>query len=88
LRRPPTVAIRFLDPLSLDRADAIAGVAGRAAIDRRATVGIVLPDMRRAAAPAASGHELSCIVVLVAAHRSAGFGIILDHVLDFLRAPL
>jgi hypothetical protein len=26
--------------------------------------------MRRAAAPAASGHELSCIVVLVAAHRA------------------
>src|SRR3974390_1772486 len=70
----------FRDPLSLDRADAIAGMAGRAGIDRRATVGIVLRNVRRAAVLAASGPELSCIVVLVAANRAAGFGIVLDHV--------
>src|SRR6478735_3856193 len=35
----------FLDPLPLDRADAIAGVAGRAGIDGRAAVGIVLRDV-------------------------------------------
>src|SRR5689334_3528947 len=70
----------FLDPLPLDRADAIAGVAGRAGIDGRAAVRVVLRDVRRAAALAASGHEVSCIVVLVAAHRAAGFGIVLDHV--------
>src|SRR5947209_17043867 len=38
----------FLDPLPLDRADAIAGVAGRAGIDRRAAVRVVLRDVRRA----------------------------------------
>ena len=54
----------FLDPLPLDRADAIARVAGGAGIDRRAAVRVVLRDVRRAATFAASGHEVSGIVVL------------------------
>ena len=73
-------AERFFDPLALDRADAIAGMAGGARIDRRAAVGIVLRDMRRAAALATAGDEVSGVIVLVAAHRAAGPGIVLDHV--------
>src|SRR3984893_838846 len=45
----------FFDPLALDCADAIAGMAGRARVDRGAAVGIVLRDMRRAAAFTAAG---------------------------------
>src|SRR5215469_11709926 len=59
----------FLDPLPLDGADAITGVTGGAGIDRRAAVGIVLRHMRRTATFTAAGHEVSGIVVLVAAHR-------------------
>ena len=70
----------FFDLLSLDRADAIAGMAGGARIDRRAAVGVVLRDMRRAAALAAAGDEVGRVIVLVAAHRAAGFGIVVDHV--------
>src|SRR5579864_7826887 len=40
-------AERLLDLFALDRADPIAGMAGRARIDGRTTVGIVLRDMRR-----------------------------------------
>src|SRR5271154_1478253 len=40
----------FFDPLALDRADAIAGMPGGARVDRRAAVGVVLRDMRCAAA--------------------------------------
>src|SRR5438067_1293695 len=61
---------RFFDPFALDRADAIAGMPGRAGIDRRAAVGIVLRDMRRAAALAAAGDEVGGVIVLVAAHRA------------------
>src|SRR5246500_1581698 len=70
----------FFDPLALDRADTIAGMPGRARIDRRAAVGVVLRDMRRAAALAATGDEVGSVVVLVAADRAAGPGIVLDHV--------
>src|ERR1700751_6230407 len=35
----------FFDPLALDRADAIAGMPGRARIDRRAAGGVVLGGM-------------------------------------------
>ena len=70
----------FLDPLPLDRADAIARVAGGAGIDRRAAVRVVLRDVRRAATFAASGHEVSGIVVLIAAHRAAGSDTVLDHI--------
>jgi hypothetical protein len=41
---------RFFDAFALDRADAIAGMATRARIDRRPAVGVVLRDVRRAAA--------------------------------------
>ena len=51
-------AERFLDLLAFDGADPIAGVPCRASIDRRATVGIVLRDMRRAAAFATAGDEV------------------------------
>ena len=36
---------RLLDLLALDRADTIAGMARRAPIDRRASIGIILRDM-------------------------------------------
>src|SRR5678815_5882749 len=71
---------RLLDLLTLDRADAIAGMACRAPIDRRASIGIILRDMRRAAAFATAGDEVGGIVVLVAPHRAAGLGIVRDHV--------
>src|SRR5436305_2791774 len=48
----------FFDPLALDRADAIAGMSGRARVDRRAAVGVVLGDMRGAAALAATGDKV------------------------------
>src|SRR5258708_20127959 len=70
----------FVDPVALDRADAIAGMAGRARVDRGAAVGIVLRDMRRTAAFAAAGDKVGGVVVLVAAHGAAGPGIVLDHV--------
>src|SRR6202166_1244481 len=70
----------FFDPLALDRADAIAGMAGRARVDCGAAVGIVLRDMRRAAAFAAAGDKVGGVIVLVAAHGAAGPGIVLDHV--------
>src|SRR6188472_4319423 len=62
-------AERLFDPLALDCADAIAGMSGRTGIDRRAAIGIVLRDMWRAAAFATAGHEVSGVIVLVAAHR-------------------
>src|SRR4029077_12745202 len=73
-------AERLFDPFALDRADAIAVMAGGGRIDRRTAVGVVLRDMRGAAAFAAAGDEVSGVVVLVAAHRAAGSGIVLDHV--------
>src|SRR5262249_33458019 len=61
----------LFDPLTFDRADAIAGMASRACVDRRAAVGIVLRHMRRTATLATAGHELGSIIVLVGAHRAA-----------------
>src|SRR6516165_12617309 len=49
----------FFDQLTLDRTDAITGMAGGASVDRRAAVGIVLRDMRRAAAFAAKSRDRS-----------------------------
>src|SRR6516162_4242949 len=46
---------RLLDQLAFDGADPIAGMAGGTRVDRRAAVGVVLRDMRRAAALAATG---------------------------------
>jgi hypothetical protein len=70
----------LFDPLSLDHADGITRIASRATIDRRAAMGVVLRDMRSAAAFAAAGDEVSSIVEFVGPHRAAGFGIVLDHV--------
>src|SRR5258707_7305040 len=70
----------FFDPFALDRADAIAGMAGRARVDRGAAVGIVLRDMRRTAAFAAAGDKVGGVAVLVPAHRAAAAGTVLDHV--------
>src|SRR5262245_7355185 len=58
----------FFDAFALDRADAIPGMPGRARIDRRAAIGIVLRDMRRAAALAAAGDEGGGVIVLVATY--------------------
>src|SRR5205823_13699660 len=57
----------FFDPLALDRADAISGMPSGAQIDRRAAIGVVLRDMRRAAALTTAGDEVSGVIVLVAA---------------------
>src|SRR3984893_14128793 len=70
----------FLDPLALDRADPIAGMAGRARVDRGAAIGIVLRYMRRTAAFAAAGDKVGGVIVLVAAHGAARPGIVLDHI--------
>jgi hypothetical protein len=50
---------RFFDAFALDRANAIAGMAGRTRIDRRPAVGVVLRDVRRAAAFATASDEVS-----------------------------
>jgi hypothetical protein len=71
---------RFFDPLALDGADPIARMTGRARIDCRPAVGIVLRDMRRAAAFTAASNKVRSIIVLVAAHRAARPGIVLDHI--------
>jgi hypothetical protein len=41
---------------------------GRARVDRRAAVGVVLRDVRRAAALAATGDKVGGVIVLVGAH--------------------
>src|SRR5215470_5597059 len=71
---------RFFDLFALDGADPVTGMAGCARIDRRAAVGVVLRDVRRAAALPAAGDEVGRVIVLVAANRAAGPGIVLDHV--------
>ncbi len=82
-RKPPIVLIQPKGssiPLSLDHADGVAGMPGRAAIDRRAAVGIILRDVRGTAALAAAGDEVGSVVEIVGPHRAAGLGIVLDHV--------
>jgi hypothetical protein len=54
---------------------------GGAGINRRTAVGIVLRDMRRAAALTAAGDKVGGVVVSVAALRAAGPGIIRDSVI-------
>src|SRR5258707_8395530 len=56
----------FFDPLALDRADAIAGMTGGARVDRGTAVGIVLRDMRRAAALTATGNKIGGVIILFA----------------------
>src|SRR5580704_19624308 len=70
----------LLDPLSLNHADGIASMAGRATIDCRAAIGVVLRNMRSAAAFAAADDEAGSVVEFVGRHRAAGLGIVLDHV--------
>ena len=67
---------RLFNPLALDRADAIAGMTSCARVDRRAAVGVVLRDVRRAAAFATANDEFSRIIVLVAAHGASRFGVV------------
>src|SRR6266516_4685933 len=55
-------------------------MAGRAPIDRRAAVGVVLCDMWRAAAFTTTGDEVGRVIILVAAHGAAGLSIVVDHV--------
>src|SRR6202008_1963153 len=50
---------------------AAAGMPGLARVDRRTTVGVVLRDMRRAAALAATGDKVGGVIVLVGAHGAA-----------------
>src|SRR5690349_17428401 len=71
---------RFFDLLTLDGADPITRMAGRACIDRRAAVGIILRDMRRATALTAAGNKVSRVIGLVPADCAARSGIVLDHV--------
>src|ERR1043166_5626952 len=70
----------LFDLFALDGADPIAGMACRARIDRRAAVGVILRDMRRAAALAAAGDEVDRVIGLVSANCAAGPSIVLDHV--------
>jgi hypothetical protein len=79
LRKPPTVFIQPNGPSMRFRLT-VAGVTGGSPIDRRSTVRVVLRDMRRAAARATAGDEVGGIVVLVAAYRAAGLGVVRDHV--------
>src|SRR5262249_2455766 len=71
---------RFFDLVALDGADPIAGMAGRARIDGRTAVSVVLRNMRRAAALAAAGDEVGRVIALVSANRAAGPGSVLDHI--------
>src|SRR3984893_19349422 len=57
-------AERFLDPLALLHADGIARMAGRARVDRRAAVCIVLRHMWHSATFAAPGDEIGGVVIL------------------------
>src|SRR5262249_30166943 len=70
----------LLDPLALDRADAVAGMPGRARIDRRTAVAIVLRDVRCTAAFTTACDEVGRVIVLVGAHRAAQLGLVRDHV--------
>src|ERR1700730_19435197 len=59
----------LLDPLSLNHADGIASMAGRATIDCRAAIGVVLRNMRSAAAFAAADDEAGSVVEVVGRPR-------------------
>src|SRR5690242_14391867 len=73
-------AERLRDPLAFDLADDIARVTGRAAVYGRAPVGVILRDVRRAAALAAAGDKIGRIIILVSADRTARKDVVLDHV--------
>jgi hypothetical protein len=65
-------AERFFEPLSLDGADAIAGMSGRARIDRRAAVGIVPRDVRGAAAFTTASDKVGGVLPDIIEHERAG----------------
>src|SRR5258707_15277225 len=69
----------FFDPLALDRADPIAGMAGRARVDRGAAVCIVFRDMRRTAALAAARDKIGGVGVFFAPPGAARPGLFLPH---------
>src|ERR1700736_3943267 len=60
----------LLDALAFDLADGIARVTGRAAVDGRTPVGVILRDVGRAAAFAAASDKVRRVVVLVGANRA------------------
>ena len=49
-------------------------------IDCRTTIGVILRDMRRAAASATAGDKIGGVKVLVATHGAARSDIVLDHI--------
>jgi len=53
---------------------------GGAAVDRRAAVGVILRDMGSAAAFAAAGDKVGSVIEFVGPHRTAGLGIVANHV--------
>src|ERR1700688_2682726 len=69
----------FFDPFSLDGANAVARMACRAGIDCRTTIGVILRDMRRAAAFAAAGDKIGGVKDLVTTQGPARSDIV-DHV--------
>jgi hypothetical protein len=70
---------RFLDLLSLDHADAIAGVMRGPRINGRPAIGVVLRHMGRAAALATSSDEVRGVIAFVGAN-GARFGVVINHV--------
>jgi hypothetical protein len=65
-------AERFFDAFSLDGADAIAGMPGRARIDRRAAFGIVLRDVRGAAAFTTADDKVGGVLPDIIEHERIG----------------
>lgn len=63
-----SLAERFLDTLADAQADGVAGMAGGAAVNRRAPRADVLRHMRRGVDFAQFGHEVLRVEALVAAH--------------------
>src|SRR5258708_16363478 len=62
-------AERFLDPLSDPHRDGIAGMAGRAPVDRRTAVGVGPCNVGGAGPPPQFPPAIFCILVLVAPQR-------------------
>src|SRR5215467_1436912 len=71
---------RYLDLLSLDHADAIAGVTRGPRINGRPAIGVVLGHMGRAAALATSSDEVRGVIAFVGANGASRFGVVINHV--------
>lgn len=65
-------AEQFFDAFPLDGADAMAGMPGRARIDRRAAFGIVLRDVRGAAAFTTADDKVGGVLPDTIEHESIG----------------